>query len=160
MTADDVIKTLGLVPLPGEGGYFRETYRSTERLPGSNRSYSTAIYYMVTPETFSALHRLPHDEIFHFYLGAPVEMLIIHPDGAHEIVTLGADLARGQRPQFTVPAGCWQGTKLAPGENTFALLGTTVAPGFEFPDMEIKSRAELNRMFPDKSELIKRYTHE
>lgn len=166
MTADQVIQALDLKPLPGEGGYFSETYRASYttqnvNVPGgqlANRSASTAIYYMVTPQTFSALHRLPQDEVFHFYMGEPAELFVIFPNGQHQLFVLGDDIAKGQRPQVVVPAGSWQGTRLRQGSSGFALLGTTVAPGFEFADMELGKRDELLSKYPDKRDFVLRYT--
>src|SRR5437762_8828641 len=151
--AEDVIALLGLQPLSREGGYYRETYRSADRLPGGSlarfprgKSAGTAIYYLLTPDTCSALHRLPSDEVYHFYLGDPVELLLLHPEGG-EVVTLGGDLTAGQRPQFVVPAGTWQGSCLAAG-GQFALMGTTMAPGFEFSDYEGGDREALLKSYP------------
>ena len=144
ITAADIIKMLNLTPHPNEGGYFRETYRS---------ALSTAIYYLLTTETFSAMHRLPGDEIFHFYLGDPVEMLQLHPDGSGTAHILGTDLGKGMHPQVLVPGGVWQGSRLMPGK-TFALLGTTMAPGFRFEDYETGNRGALTKAFPEFSELI------
>jgi predicted cupin superfamily sugar epimerase len=158
MTAAEVIALLDLKPLPLEGGYFRETYRSPGRLPasaGKDKSLATAIYYFLTPNTSSALHRLPSDEIFHFYVGSPVTMLQLGPDGGRTL-TLGTDLAAGQRPQVVVPRGVWQGSFLQAGE--FALLGTTMAPGFDFSDYEAGDRAVLTSQYPSFAELIARLT--
>ena len=135
MTAEDVIAALGLEPHPLEGGFFRETYRTPQKLMGQDRSLSTAIYYLLTPGTCSALHRLASDEIFHFYLGDPVRMLQLPPGGPGRAVVLGPDLLGGQSPQVVVPRGVWQGSFLSPG-GTVALLGTTMAPGFDFADYE------------------------
>lgn len=156
MTAAEIIACLGLRPLPIEGGYYRETYRAEEsldasalppRYPGA-RALSTGIYYLLTPDTFSALHRLRSDEIYHFYLGDPVELLLLFPDGRGERRRLGSDLRIGERPQLVVPAGAWQGSRLAPG-GSVALLGTTVAPGFELADFEAGSRSPLLAAYPD-----------
>ena len=157
--------TLGLLPLQDEGGYFRETYRapltlSKECLGGTfadARSAGTAIYYLLTPDSFSAVHRLRSDEIFHFYLGDPVEMLQLHPDGTFDEVAIGADFRAGQRPQALVRAGTWQGAALVPG-GAFALLGTTVTPAFEFEDFELGRRAELVELYPAASHTIERLT--
>jgi predicted cupin superfamily sugar epimerase len=156
-----IIEHLNLQPHPAEGGWFNETYRSSEQLqPGQlperysgTRSISTCIYYMLTPDTFSAMHRLASDEIFHFYLGDPVEMLQISPDGNHEIITIGSDLFNGMEPQVVVPAGYWQGSRLKPG-GSFALLGTTVAPGFDFIDFDDGTREELTAIYPACAEMI------
>src|SRR5713226_1280086 len=102
LTAQQIIASLQLQSLPLEGGFYRETYRSTDCLPapsGKDKSVSTAIYYLLTPETQSALHCLPADEIFHYYLGGPVHMLQLQPDGQSRLLTLGTDIAAGQLPQ-------------------------------------------------------------
>jgi uncharacterized protein len=160
-TAEEVIRFLDLQPLPGEGGFYAETYRSERALSaqvlperyGGSRALSTAIYYLLTPGTCSALHRLKGDEIYHFYLGDPVEMLNLHWDGAGEVVVLGNDLAGGQAPQHVVPGGTWQGSRLLPG-GKFALMGTTMAPGFDFEDCEAGRRDALQEAFPPFSDLI------
>ncbi len=161
ITADEVRAALHLRPHPEEGGFFVETYRSEERIPsealparyGGARALGTAIYYLLTPETFSAMHRLASDEVFHFYLGDPVEMLQLFPDGTGRTVTLGQDLAKGMRPQAIVPRGVWQGARLVPG-GRFALLGTTVAPGFDFADYAHARRADLLGSHPAFRDLI------
>jgi predicted cupin superfamily sugar epimerase len=165
LTADELIALLDLRPLPLEGGHFRETYRSADVLPaavlpsryGRDKAAGTAIYYLLTPDTCSALHRLPTDEVFHFYLGDPVQMLQLHPDGHGDIRIMGPDLRAGQRPQAVVPRGAWQGSYLLSG-GAFALLGTTMAPGFDFTDYEAGDRVALTRQYPDFSDLIHRLT--
>ena len=115
MKADEVRQLLKLQPLEPEGGFFRETYRSRWQVPREQlpegvqgaRSIGTAIYYMITPEMFSTLHRLPGTEIFHFYLGDPAEMLLLHPDGGVQTITLGHDLRAGHQPQALVRGGVW-----------------------------------------------------
>ncbi|MGA9567498.1 MAG: cupin domain-containing protein [Candidatus Korobacteraceae bacterium] len=165
MTADEVKQLLQLTPLEPEGGFFRETYRSRwivpiECLPEGvqgPRSLGTAIYYMITPETFSTLHRLPGTEVFHFYLGDPVEMLQLHANGETEIVRLGQDIAKGHQPQVVVRGGVWQGCRLA-GEGKWALMGTTMSPGFDYDDYETGNRNELIGQYPDMAEAIRQYT--
>ena len=163
LTADAIIQHLGLQPHPKEGGYFRETYRAAESYASpparyiGTRSASTAIYYLLTPTTFSALHRLQTDEIFHFYLGAPMRMLQLHPDGTTRTVVLGPNLLAGQQLQVVVPRGVWQGSLLEPG-GSFALVGCTVAPGFEYVDYEAGDRASLTAQYPEQAELIRRLT--
>jgi predicted cupin superfamily sugar epimerase len=169
MTAQEIIELLQLTPHPEEGGFFAETYRADEDAPLSAlparysgpRSFGTAIYYLLTPGTFSALHRLKSDEIFHFYAGGPVRMLQLGPDrgrepGARELV-IGPDLRAGQRPQVVVPRGVWQGSLLEPGAE-FALLGCTVAPGFDYADYEHGQRDALLREWPEHAALITRLT--
>jgi len=161
----ELIERLDLTPLPGEGGWFRQTYRSGESIPraalparyASERSLATAILYLITRESFSALHRLPSDETFHFYLGQPVQMLQLRPDGSSGLVLLGQDFASGQVVQTTVPRGVWQGARLMEG-GSWALLGATVAPGFEDEDLELGRREELAARYPDRTELIARLT--
>jgi predicted cupin superfamily sugar epimerase len=154
----ELIKLLDLHPLEGEGGLYAETYRSTEHIPqsalparyaGGGRAYGTAIYYLLNnaPDSFSALHRLKTDEIYHFYLGDPIELLLLFPDGMPRVVQMGQDLRAGQYVQFVVPAGTWQGSRLLPG-GTWALLGTSMAPGFDFADFEAGERAKLSDAYP------------
>jgi predicted cupin superfamily sugar epimerase len=159
LTAEEVIAALGLEPHPLEGGFFRETYRTAQKMHGQERALATAIYYLLTPQTFSMLHRLPGDEMFHFYLGDPVRQLHLRPDGSGDVVTLGADLLAGQRPQGLVPGGVWQGACLADG-GRLALLGTTMAPGFAYPDYEKGDRAALTAQYPKYAEMIKKLTRE
>jgi predicted cupin superfamily sugar epimerase len=163
LTVEALRRILGLVPHPVEGGYFTETYRSADRIPAdalpshydAARAAGTAIYYLLTPETFSAMHRLASDEVFHFYLGDPVEMLHLHPDGSHRITVIGPDLEAGQRPQVVVPRHIWQGARLLRGgRHHYALLGTTVAPGFDYADYETVPRATLLATHPAAKDLI------
>lgn len=167
ITAQEVIDILGLEPHPEEGGYFSETHRSGERfdaahLParyGAPRCHSTAIYYLLTPDTYSHMHRLETDEVFHFYLGDPCEMVQLHPDGSGEVLVLGPDLLAGQRPQVVVPCGSWQGMRLLPG-GAFGLMGCTVAPGFEFADYAHGLREPLMQQYPDFMDNIRSLTAE
>ncbi|MFC1799564.1 cupin domain-containing protein [Candidatus Eisenbacteria bacterium] len=161
MDVSEIKKKLGLKPLMDEGGYFSETYRSGLRIPGGTpagsaaggRSLATAIYYLLTPETFSALHRLASDEIYHFYLGDPVEMLLLDPDGSSDTVVIGSNMLQDMRLQTVVPAGVWQGSRLMPG-GEFALMGTTMAPGFDPADFELGGREELVGRYPEARDLI------
>jgi len=162
MLTSDQIKTLfHLKPHPEEGGYFIETYRSSETLSEKAlpsrykgvRSFGTAIYYSLTPETISAIHRLQSDEVFHFYLGDPVEMLQLWPDGSGRVLILGSDILNGMQPQVVIPRGIWQGARLFK-DGKFALLGTTVTPGFEFADYESGRRDPLVKSYPQFQELI------
>jgi predicted cupin superfamily sugar epimerase len=147
-TAAELIERLGLAPLTGEGGHYRETWRSDA---------GSAILYLLTPESFSALHRLPTDEIYHFYLGDPVEVLLLHPSGRSEAVTLGPDLFGGQRVQHTVQRGVWQGSRVATG-GAWALLGTTMAPAFELAGYETGDRDALVAGWPGAAETIRALT--
>jgi predicted cupin superfamily sugar epimerase len=165
VTAEEIINLLKLKPLSNEGGYFVETYKSDEVLSrstlperyGSDRSLSTAIYYLLTPDSASLLHRLKSDEVIHFYLGDPVTMLQLHPDRSSEVITLGSDLKAGERPQVVVSRNVWQGMCLVDG-GKFALLGTTVAPEFTFEDFELGNRRGLIEKYPASSDLIQLLT--
>jgi predicted cupin superfamily sugar epimerase len=161
MTAEEIISLLKLKPHPKEGGFFAETYRAEEAIPQGvlpqrypgPRAFGTCIYYLLTAATFSAMHRLQSDEIFHFYLGDPVEMLQLLPDGTGKTVVLGSDLRAGMHPQVIVPCGVWQGSRLVVG-GKFALLGCTVAPGFDFADYEHGRRDDLVGNHPQFREKI------
>jgi predicted cupin superfamily sugar epimerase len=163
--AQQIIDLLQLEPLHFEGGYFRRTYSSNLRicskvLPEAykdERPIASAIYYFLTPETFSSLHSLPTDEMFHFYAGDPVEMLLLHPDGLGEIIRLGNNLFDGQKPQFVVPAGTWQGCRLEKG-GRYALMGATVSPGFEDIDFNTPNQSELQKKFPEFTNWINELT--
>lgn len=142
MTADDVIRTLGLRPHPGEGGWYRETWRAAEVVQTSRgpRSAGTAIWYLLRAGERSAPHRVPFDEAWHWYAGSPVRLRWCAEGGPVVEAVLGPDLAAGQRPQAVVPGGAWQEAALAEG-GAYALMGTTLAPGFDFADWE--AREEL-----------------
>ena len=165
ITADTLKSLLNLKPHPEEGGYFRETYRSPHTLSKDilpeeykdERSLATAIYFLLTPDTFSALHRLPTDELFHFYLGDPVEMLQLLPDGSGRTITLGQDITNGMQLQAVVKKGVWQGSRLCTG-GQFALLGTTMSPGFESSDYESGQREGLIADYPQFENLIRELT--
>jgi hypothetical protein len=159
MTADQIKTLLRLAPHPIEGGSFRRTYTSPGniQLPRGLRPQGTAIYYLLEAGTFSEMHVLGSDEIFHFYLGDPVEMLQLHPDGSSVVFTLGPDLAAGQHVQLVVPAGVWQGTRLI-GNGQVALLGCTVTPGFDFADYRNASYAELAEKWPAETKRIRALT--
>jgi predicted cupin superfamily sugar epimerase len=165
LTAEQVIQRLKLVPLTIEGGYFRETYRSELVVPagalpsdfGGDRNISTAIYYLLTPNTFSAIHIVKSDETFHFYAGDAVEMLQLWPDGSARIVIISNDLAAGHEPQLVVPAGVWQGCRLIRG-GKWALMGCTVAPGFDYSDFALADRTKLIASYPAFAEMIEALT--
>ena len=159
MTATEIKALLQLEPHPLEGGFFRRAYTSpgTVELPRGVRAQGTAIYYLLEPGTFSEMHCLDSDEIFHFYLGDPVEMLQLYEDGCSAHFTLGPDLAAGQHVQLVVPAGVWQGTRLI-GDGKFALLGCTVTPGFDYADYRGASFADLAARWPDEAEAIRTLT--
>ena len=159
--AADWISALGLIPHP-EGGFYRETYRSAETIDASHlpprfggpRAYSTAIYFLLPGDQISALHRIKSDEVWHFYAGSPVTLTLIHPDGRLDEQRLGAET---ERFQAIVPAGCWYGA-VVDDPTAWALLGGTVAPGFDFADFELADRATLLARFPRHRDRILRLT--
>jgi len=161
LNAEKLKSLLNLVPLSIEGGYFSETYRSTEMIPqeclpsrySGSRTFGTCIYYLLEPNTFSEIHRVASDEVFHFYLGDPVEMLQLWPDGNGKRVLIGTDIERGMAPQLVVPHGVWQGARLAAG-GEFALLGCAVSPGFEYADYESGSQQRLSEAYPKYRDMI------
>jgi predicted cupin superfamily sugar epimerase len=162
MTADEVKKLLGLQRHPVEGGWFVRTYESGERVAAEAfgdgrytgaRWTGTAIYYLLEPETFSEMHRLKSDEIFHFYMGDAVEMLQLAPGERGERILIGTDLAAGERPQVVARRGVWQGSRLKAG-GRWALMGCSVSPGFEFEDYEEGWREELSAEWPEWREMI------
>ncbi len=167
MTAEDVKKMLGLRPHPREGGWYVRTYEASEWVDGAAfsdgryvdaRRTGTAIYYLLEEGTFSEMHRLRSDEVFHFYAGDAVEMIQLREGGLGERVVIGNDLAAGQRPQVVVPRGVWQGARLVRG-GRWALLGCTVSPGFEFEDYEAGERGELCSEWPEFAVEILELTH-
>lgn len=147
MTAQEVINILQLEPLSMEGGYFRRNYCSPQ-VTTDGKPMGTAIFYLLTPDSFSRLHKLPSDEVYHFYLGDPVELTVLLPDGTGKTVVLGNDLMRGMIPQFCVPADCWQGSCLA-ANGAWALVGTTMSPGFVDEDFIPAERGSLLAQYPD-----------
>jgi uncharacterized protein len=165
MTAEEVKQILQLEPMLVEGGFFRETYRSRwqiskEYLPDAysgSRSVGTAIYYLITPDAFSALHRLPGTEAFHFYAGDPAIMLQLLLDGSSRTITLSSDFENGHQPQVIVRGHIWQGCRLAPG-GKWALLGTTMSPGFDPADYEHGDREKLAAEYPGAVAQIREYT--
>ena len=146
MAARDIINKLELEPLPGEGGYFRQTWKS-----GSG----TAIYFLLTPgeNGFSALHELTEVEIYHFYVGDPVQLVLFPPDEPPREIILGSGLDRGEIPQFIVPGGTVQGSRLVSG-GQWALMGTTMAPGYSPEGFRLIPRTELLDGFPNYHEWI------
>lgn len=160
MTAAYYVQTLAMQPHP-EGGYFAETYRSTETIPhaalprrfGGDRAFATAIYFLLESHHVSALHRIQADEIWHFYAGGTLEIFVISPTGKLTLIRLGNSPERGEVFQAVVPAGCWFGSKPTVGID-FSLVGCTVAPGFDFADFEMADQATLLAQFPQHKAVI------
>ncbi|MFY0688455.1 MAG: cupin domain-containing protein [Cyclobacteriaceae bacterium] len=157
---EEIVKQLDLLPHP-EGGFYRETYRSKGNfIPKqleieSERSYSTAIYFMLTKGSFSAFHRIKQDEIWHFYAGHPIKLHMISPNGHYTSQLIGINFAQGELPQFMVPANYWFASEV---KDHYALAGCTVAPGFDFEDFDLADRQALIKSFPDHHEIITRLT--
>lgn len=154
-SAADLIELHGLRPHP-EGGFYRETYRSGGKT-ARGRCYSTAIYFLLPAGAKSRLHRLKSDELWHFYLGGPLTVAQILPDGSVERAVLGPDPAAGHAQQLVVPAGRWFGSYPEPGTK-YAFVGCTVSPGFDFEDFEFGDRGALLAEYPGAAALIKRLT--
>lgn len=160
--ATNYISNLNLQPHP-EGGYFKEMYRAADSIPAEglpkrfngNRSFSTAIYYLLQQGDYSAFHRINSDECWHFYAGQTLLIHIIEKDGQYRCIKLGADINSGETFQFVVPATAWFAAE--PARNTeFALVGCTVAPGFDFADFEMAGKQYLVSAFPQYSNIITR----
>jgi len=163
---EKIIQDLGLQPHP-EGGYFKETYRSSGEIDEhslgdayeGNRNFSTGIYFLLTSDTFSAFHKINQDEIWHFYDGSPVRIHMISESGRYSSVVVGRNFTKGEVPQFVVPGGHWFAAKVE-NDMHYSLVGCTVSPGFDFRDFVLPDRQELISKFPEHSDLITSLTHE
>ncbi len=160
MSPEEIIQLLHLTPLTEEGGMVAETYTSEEVY--GNRRCGSAIYYMLTKNSFSHLHMLSADEIWHFYYGDPVELIQIRDcDGRRTVSVLGQDIRNGERPQILVEKNSWQGARLLPGGRFgFALMGTTMSPSYLEGDFIRAARETMIRRFPDCEKEIKKVTGE
>ena len=165
---EEVVRLLDLKPLVGEGGLWKQTYISPEMLsadvlPGrsTGRPMGSAIHFLLTPDTFSCMHRLESDENWYFHMGASVEMLLLYPDGSAAVEVLGHDLAAGERLQVTVPKGTWMGAQLH-GAGDYGLMSTSMAPGYADCEFEAGSYAALRPLLTDSSQepLLRRLTGE
>ena len=150
----EIVAKLDLAPHP-EGGYYKETYRSEafvqkdslEAVYSGKRNYSTCIYFVITSESFSAWHKIHQEEIWHFYLGSSITIHLISPEGEYSAITLGNDIAKGEVPQYVVKGEWWFAVTVNK-QNSYALTGCTVAPGFDFDDFILPTRKELIHLFP------------
>ncbi len=165
MTATQLISALGLVRHP-EGGWFRESYRSPEQIEahalpprfGGSRVLCTAIYFLLQQGEISALHRIKSDELWHYHAGSSLLIHTFTPGDGYRQLRLGPGIASGEEYQVVAPAGSWFGAELQGGD--FALVGCTVAPGFDFADFEMGSREELLRHYPEQGVVIHRMTRD
>lgn len=156
-----IIQFYQLLPHP-EGGYYKETYRSAELIPLNSlperftgeRNFSTAIYFLLVENSFSAFHRIQSDECWHFYTGDSVDIHVLHPNGNYELIKLGNNIEIGEQYQAMVPAGAWFASKT---NGNYSLVGCTVSPGFDFADFELANAVELASQFPAQLSLIKSF---
>ncbi|SHH03999.1 cupin domain-containing protein [Flagellimonas flava] len=159
-----LISNFGLQPHP-EGGYFKETYRSDGLIPKislpshypGNRNYATAIYFLLTSDTFSAFHRIKQDEIWHFYEGSPIKLHVISETGAYTEQLIGTNFSAGEVPQFVVPGNHWFAAETVE-PNSYSFVGCTVSPGFDFADFVMADGTGLAAQFPDLGDVIGRLT--
>ena len=165
-TADEVKAMLGLEPHP-TCGFVAETYRSPLKIPedalpgaydGGDRPYGSALYFLVAPDAQIVMHRIRSDQLYHHYVGDPLEVLLLYPDGTGAVKTVGSDLAAGERPQLFVPGGTFHTSRLASGGAGYALLASTEWPGVEPPDVEHGDIGALVDSFPDMADYIRAFT--
>jgi predicted cupin superfamily sugar epimerase len=156
MTVKEIIEKLGLTRHP-EGGYFAETYRSEDFLDEKSRNVSTAIYYLLEGKDKSKLHRLKSDEIWHFYAGSSLVIEGFDEEGNTFRYLLGSDILRGEKCQVIIKKGTWFGACLDDSKS-YALVGCTVAPGFDFDDFEMGDREILLKNYPQHKEIIEKLT--
>jgi predicted cupin superfamily sugar epimerase len=155
-STEQIIRHFGFKRLPVEGTLYIETYRSGRGLQNGQPAGTAMIgLYCREPLSLSCFHRLAYDEVWHFYLGDPLVLYLLHPDGSSEEVVMGPDLTAGQQVQFTVPAGVWQGGCLAEG-GEYALFGCTMAPGFTPGCFEAGLADRLTAQYPDRADIIRK----
>ena len=164
MNFQELISFYELLPHP-EGGFYKRTYTAEMQIAkdclgndfNGARQVSTAIYYLLTPGTFSALHRIKCDELWHFYHGTSLHIHVIHPTGDYEILKLGDNVLNGESFQHVVKAGAWFAS-VPSNPDGFSFVGCTVSPGFDFNDFELADREILSNAFPQHELLIKSFT--
>ena len=149
---NQIVDALQLIPLDGEGGLYRCAYEGSTDADG--KKISSAIYYLLDDVMFSHMHQLESDEIYHYYMGDGLELLLLYPDGRAECVVLGTDLAAGERPQVVVPGGVWQGSRVKRG-GSYCLVGTTMAPAYRQEEYQHGDCESLCRQYPDVAEKIR-----
>lgn len=157
---EEIIATFNLQPHP-EGGFYRETYRNPETTSNpvneNKRNLATAIYFLLTSDNFSAFHRIKQDEIWHFYKGSTLHLHILNKSGEYLLIKIGNNILKGEVPQYCVKAGDWFAAEV-PLKTSFALVGCTVIPGFDFIDFQLGTKAQLTTLYPDYSKLINQLT--
>jgi Uncharacterized conserved protein len=169
-SAKELIEIYNLLPHP-EGGFYCETYRSEGIIPAEvmydarhaikgNRNFCTAILFLLLQGDKSSLHRIKQDEIWHYYLGAPIRLVMFLPSGEFREIVIGPDPRNGQHLQYAVPAGTWFGAKpnTQCGDADYSFVGCTVAPGFDFEDFELGKRDRLAQLFPQHKPIIEEFT--
>jgi len=169
LTAQQIKEWLKLEPNPQEGGFLASVYNSTlvvpdDLLPGlprtrAGRSLCGSIYYFLEAPGCSVMHRVTGDMLYHFYAGDPVQMLLLHEDGSVEVTIFGNNLALGQNPMKVITGGTWLGSRLTPG-GAWALMGVSMAPGFDPVDYTIGERKQLVAQFPEQEQLISLLTRD
>ena len=167
LSAKDIKDRLKMEPSLQEGGFLSAAYTSPLVVPDAilqgfasthqGRSIASAIYYLLESPGCSVLHRVTGGMLYHFYLGDPVQMLLLPPGGKPEICVFGSSFLQGQRPLKVIPGNTWLGSRLMPG-GSWALMGVTMAPGFSPVDYTIGSRAKLTKEFPEQASLIEKLT--
>ena len=174
----ELVSRLNLVPHP-EGGFYAETFRDCGTIPDSpalsargfsgTRCFSTAILFLLPTGAVSKLHRIVSAECWHHYLGDPLTVLQLDRSAPGHVrrTVLGPDLLGGQRVQHVVPGGCWFGALLTAEDSScsaaerafgYALVGCTVAPGFDFADFELATQEQMLAQFPDAADVVRRLT--
>lgn len=155
-TLEELVDALGLKPLVGEGGLWSQPYLSDETLPAgllpgrdTDRPVGSTIHFLLTPTTFSCMHRLVTDEIWYYHLGSAAELLLLYPDGACAVRHLGCDIGAGERPQLTIPRGTWMGAHLKDPAEAYSLMSTSMAPAYVASDFEAGSFARLRPLLTD-----------
>lgn len=160
---ETLVRELDLKPHP-EGGYYKEVYRAKGEIPETSlpgydgaRNFATSIYFLLTKENFSAFHTIRQDELWHHYEGDALEVHVLTKDGLHQVINLGKELEAGQQPQGVVYGGDVFGSRVAEG-GEYALVGCTVAPGFDFKDFQLDEREQLLSSYPKYSQIINELT--
>lgn len=171
LSAEQIIESYQLEPLDQEGGFFRQVWQSPVRVSntqlGSGYSeegdhpLATVIHFLLTEDSFSAMHRLPTVEHWFYHLGDSCEMLLLDGEGREKRPRIGGDATKGDRIHYATPAGSWQGTRVVPGGSCGYMLGSCVmVPGFEWTDFELGDRASLTAQYPNAKEAIRLRTRE